>query len=380
MFSIFNAAHAASTVPMAATDIAVQWDSLYSFIVWLSIFFFVLVVGGMVYFMFKYRHRPGQKTVYFRDSHLLEGIWIGVPTALLMIIFVWGYSVYHSMKQAPSDSYEIHVIGKQWLWTFQYENGRTTVGEVFVPINKPVKLIMTSDDVLHGFFIPNFRIKQDVVPGMYTSIWFMATVPGKHQVFCTEYCGTSHSGMLAQVVVLDDDQWEAWNNNKKLGNIPKAGVEISAADHVADLINDEYSVQPKTSQTSMFSPDSRGSRASSDSEQFKDGILISAASPMKSQFSLVEQGRVVHESKGCVACHTVDGTVKVGPSHKGMFGSRIELTNGKFALADENFIKNHIENPKSETVKGYAQVMPTFKGLISETEMNALIAYMKSLK
>ncbi|MEO5968633.1 MAG: cytochrome c oxidase subunit II [Bdellovibrionia bacterium] len=336
---MFNQAYASSTLPLQGSDIAVQWDSLYSFVLWLSIFFFVLVVGAMLYYMVKYRHIPGRKTEYFRDNHLLEGIFIGVPTALLMIIFVWGYSVYHSMKQAPSDAYEVRVIGKQWLWTFQYDNGRTTVGEVFVPMNRPVKLVMTSEDVLHGFFIPNFRIKQDVVPGMYTSIWFTATVPGKHQAYCTEYCGTSHSGMLAKVVVLDDDQWEAWNNNKKLGNIPEAGLLTST-----------------------------------------DKISTSAASPMAPVFSLVEQGRVIHESKGCVACHTVDGTVKVGPSHKGMYGSKVELTNGKFVVADENFIRNHIENPKSETLKGYSQVMPTFKGLITEVEMNALIAYMKSLK
>jgi cytochrome c oxidase subunit 2 len=337
---MFNQAYASSTLPIAGTDIAVEWNSLYAFVMGLSIFFFVLVVGGMIYFMIKYKHRPGQMTEYHRDSNLLEGIWIGVPTALLMIIFVWGYSVYHSMRQAPSDSYEVRVIGKQWLWTFQYENGRTTVGELFVPMNKPVKLVMTSEDVLHGFFIPNFRIKQDVVPGMYTSIWFTATVPGKHQVFCTEYCGTSHSQMLAQVVVLNEEQWETWNNNKQLGNIPKAGVELASDDKISS----------------------------------------SAASPMKPLFSLVEQGKIVHESKGCIACHTVDGSVKVGPSHKGMFGSKVELTNGKFAIADENFIRSHIENPRSVTLKGYSDVMPTFKGLITEVEMNALIAYMKSLK
>ncbi|CAM6053634.1 unnamed protein product [Sphagnum tenellum] len=258
------------------------------------------------------------------------------------------------MKQAPSDSYEIHVIGKQWLWTFQYENGRTTTGEVFVPINKPVKLIMTSEDVLHGFFIPNFRIKQDVVPGMYTSIWFTATMPGKHQVFCTEYCGTSHSQMLAQVVALDDEQWERWNNHQKLGVIPKAGDLVAAAPGVQ--------------------------QAASAQVTLTDQISISQASQIKPEFSLIEQGREIHETKGCLACHSIDGSSKVGPTHKGVFGKRLEMSDGKFAVIDENFIRNHIENPNSRTVKGYAQVMPTFKGLISEVEMNALIAYMKSLK
>ena len=337
---MFNEAFA-SSIPLQGTDIAARWDSLYLFLIWLSVFFFVLVVGGMLYFIRVYKHKPGRKTKYFTDNHLLEAIWIGVPTLLLMGIFGWGYSVYNAMTQPPADAYEIRVIGKQWLWTFQYDNGRTTVGEVFVPVNRPVKLVMTSDDVLHGFFIPNFRIKQDVVPGAYTSLWFTATVPGKHQAYCTQYCGTSHSGMLAKIVVLDDEQWKDWNRNKVMGVIPDAG-----SDSVQDLA-------PKAIPVSA-----------------DRGALV----------SLVEQGKALHQNKGCVACHSVDGTTKVGPTHKGLFGSNVELTSGKFIVADENYIRNHIENPQSNTVKGFSPVMPTFKGLISETEMNALIAYIKSLK
>ncbi|MFZ9594925.1 MAG: cytochrome c oxidase subunit II [Bdellovibrionia bacterium] len=338
---MFNEAFAASTVPLQGTDIAVKWDSLYNFLVGLSIFFFILVIGGMLVFIYKYRHKPGVKTQYMTDSHLLEGLWVGVPTALLMGIFVWGYSVYHSMKSAPSDAYEIRVLGKQWLWTFQYDDGRTTVNEVYVPVNRPVKLVMTSEDVLHGFFVPNFRIKQDVVPGMYSSIWFTATVPGKHQVFCTEYCGTSHSGMLAKVIALSEDQWEAWVNHKKIGDVPEAGMDVAATDSTSG-----------TSGSAMQKP----------------------------TLSLVEQGRVVYETKGCVACHSTDGTNHIGPTHKGLYGSKVELANGKTVVADENYIRDHIENPASNTVKGYNPVMPTFKGLITEAEMNALIAYIKSLK
>lgn len=330
----------AGSVPLQGTEVAARWDSLYSFLVGLSVFFFILVVGAMLYFIVAYRHDARKKTKYITGNHLLEAIWVGVPTLLLLMIFAWGYSIYHSMTQAPPDAYEIRVLGRQWLWTFQYDNGRTTTGEVFVPMNRPVKLIMTSEDVLHGFFIPNFRIKQDVVPGMYTSIWFMATVPGKHQVFCTEYCGTSHSGMLAKVVVLDDQQWKAWNQGKKMDGIPEAGQELAET----------------------------------------DTLRTSAAGRLMEQIPLAEQGRRLHENKGCVACHSVDGTTKVGPSHKGLFGSKVELTNGNTIIADENYIRNHIENPQSNTVKGFNPVMPTFKGLLTEAEINALIAYLKSLK
>lgn len=336
---MFNVAFA-GTVPLQGSEIAARWDNLYSFLIWLSVFFFILTVGAMIYFIFAYPHRAGAKTKYITGNHLLEGLWIAIPTLLLMIIFGWGYSIYHSMSQSPTDAYEVRVIGKQWLWTFQYDDGKTTVGEVYVPLNRPVKFIMTSEDVLHSFFIPNFRIKQDVVPGMYTSVWFTATVPGKHQVYCAEYCGTSHSGMLAKVIVLDDDQWNAWSHNRKLGVIPEAGQELAQSDVL------------RTSATGRESP----------------------------RLTLVEQGKAVYEKNGCLSCHSTDGTTKVGPTHKGLFGSKVELANGKIKIADENYIRDHINNPQENTVKGFNPIMPTFKGLITATEMNALIAYIKSLK
>ena len=334
-----NEAYAGS-LPIAATDIAVQWDSLYNFLIWLSVFFFVLVVGAMIWFAIQYRARPGIKTKYITGNHLLEGVWIAIPTVLLLIIFGWGYTVYHKMKQPPSDAYEIRVVGKQWLWTFQYDNGRTSVGEVYVPMNKPVKLIMNSEDVLHGFFIPNFRVKQDVVPGMYSSIWFEATVPGKHQVFCTEYCGTSHSGMLAKLIVLNDEQWKQWSNGKKLGPIPEAGKELTAT-------------EIQNANVASLQPVAGG---------------------------LAMQGKHIFETKGCVACHTNDGTTKIGPSLKGVYGSRVELTDGSFVKADDDYIRESIEKPQAKVVKGFSPLMPTFQGLVSGTEMNALIAYIRSIK
>ena len=152
------------------TEVAAKWDTLYDFLVGLSVFFFVLVVGAMIVFAIQYRNRPGLKTKYITDNHLIEGIWIVIPTVLLLVIFGWGWVVYRDMTQTPADAYEIRVIGRQWNWQFQYDNGPSMVGQLVVPMNRPVKLVMTSEDVLHDFFIPNFRIKQDVVPGMYTSV------------------------------------------------------------------------------------------------------------------------------------------------------------------------------------------------------------------
>ncbi len=201
---------------------------------------------------------------------------------------------------------------------------------------------MTSEDVLHSFFIPNFRIKQDVVPGMYTSVWFEATVPGKHQIYCTEYCGTSHSGMLAKAIVLDEQKWKDWLAGKEVGPQPMAGEEMSDSDR-------RTGTQP-------------------------GGETKLAAS------SLPEQGKTLYEQKGCVACHTVDGTTRIGPTFKGLYGHSVELSDGQKVTADENYLRESIENPNAKLVKGFTPQMPTFKGLISEKELAALIAYIKSVK
>lgn len=213
---------ASGHLPIQATDIAVKWDALYMFLVWLSVFFFVGTIGAMLYFAFKYRSRPGLKAKYITGNVPIEIVWTAVPFVLLMVIFGWGYHVYNQMTRVPIDAYEVRVVGKQWLWQFQYDDGRTTVNELYVPAHRPVKLVMTSTDVLHSFFIPNFRIKQDVVPGMFTYVWFEANITGKHQIYCTEYCGTSHSMMLAKALVLSPSQWDDWRAGKKLGEIPEA--------------------------------------------------------------------------------------------------------------------------------------------------------------
>ena len=359
-FMFFTEAHA-DILPIAATEAAVSWDSLYNFLVWLSIFFFVLVVGAMILFVIQGRKRPGHKSVYETGSHLLEAIWVGVPTVLLLIIFGWGYHVYRDMKQAPSDAYEIKVVGKQWLWNFMYDNGTTTTGELYVPVNKPVKLLMTSQDVLHGFFIPNFRVKQDVVPGMYSSVWFEATIPGKHQVFCTEYCGTSHSGMLAQVIALNEKDWNDWLRGKKLAvdKIPTAtadGNEAAADNASSDKI-----------QTVSAAP----------SEAATGNAKLEKVSP---PVSMIDQGKGLYNKLACATCHSTDGSAKVGPTFKGLFGSKVTLNDGSTVTADENYIRESIEEPNAKIVKGYAPQMPTFKGLVNEQDMNSLISFIKAQK
>lgn len=340
----------AGHLPIVGSDIALQWDNLYYFLIWLSLIFFIIVVGGMIYFAIAYRKREGAKTKYITGHHLLEGIWIFVPTVLLMVIFIWGYIVYHRMVQPPSDALEIKVVGKQWTWTFQYEDGRITVGKVYVPIYKPVKLVMSSEDVLHSFFIPNFRVKQDVVPGMYTSVWFNANEPGRHQVYCAEYCGAEHSGMLADVIVLNDAQYEEWMKGKEPAEqIPVAGFVSQIKD-----TQDKRRVQ----------------------SALNSGDLIVGVKKV----GLADQGQRLIQTRGCVACHSLDGAKKIGPTLKGLFEHEVQLDSGQKVKADVNYLRESIENPNAKIVKGYLPSMPTFQGTMSDTELNAVIAYIKSIR
>ena len=250
------------------------------------------------------------------------------------------------MIHAPADAMEVHVVGKQWLWQFVYKNGTSSIGDLYVPVNKPVKLIMSSEDVIHSMFIPNFRVKQDVVPGMYTSVWFETKIPGIHQIFCTEYCGTSHSGMLGRVIALTPDQWRDWVSGKKID------VDSLPAD-----------------------PTYPGFR----SNHLGEGMPASQGT-LTTGLSLAEKGKALTQSKGCVACHSVDGSRLVGPSYKGIFGEDVKLEGGKVVKVDENYIRRSIENPQAEIVEGYPPSMPVYKGLVTEEEIIAITEYIKSLK
>jgi cytochrome c oxidase subunit 2 len=348
---LFSLEARAATIPVAATDIAQSWDTLYWFLVYVSAFFFVGIVIAMIYFAVKFRKDVYKKPKYIHGNTMVEVIWTVIPSILLFVLFGWGWSVYRDMTTAPSNSMEVRVIGKQWLWQFVYKNGTSSVGDLYVPVNRPVKLIMSSEDVLHAFFIPNFRVKSDVVPGMYTYVWFEAKVPGIHQVFCTEYCGTSHSGMLARVVVLTDEQWKDWLGGKKID------VDQLAAD-----------------------PTYPGYRAN----RLGEGLAPALAPGEKpQQLSLADKGKALVSAKGCVACHTSDGTKLVGPSYKGIYGTEMKVTVGdktETVKVDDNYIRESVENPQAKLVEGFPPSMPSYKGLVNEEELAAIIEYIKSLK
>ncbi len=311
-------------LPNVGTEIAGKWDSLFYFLVFTSLFFFVLVIGLLVWFVFKYREKSVDQVVgNIVHNQKLEFVWVSLPTILVLFIFSWGWVVYDRLKNAPASAYDVKVIGKQWMWQFQYENGKNSLGELIVPENIPIRLVMTSEDVIHAFAIPDFRVKSDVVPGFYTTVWFQATAQGEHDVYCTQYCGTSHAKMLAKIKVVSIEEWDKW---LKAGAAPK-----------------EHPQDP------------------------------------------VAWGKQVYLDKGCAACHSLDGSRLVGPSFKGIWGTYVEMVDGSKQLVDENYVKDMIENPATaatpnKIIKGYQPVMPTFKGLISIEEMNAIIALIKSMK
>jgi cytochrome c oxidase subunit 2 len=203
-----------ATVPFApeqASSFAAQVDGLYLFLWSLTIAFGVLLTLLILYFAIKYRRREEAEIPRpVRASHRLEAIWVAVPFILAMGIFVWGADLYYRMYRPPDEAIDIYVVGKQWMWKFQHIDGQREINELHVPVGRKVKLTMTTEDVIHSLFVPAFRVKMDVVPGKYSTMWFEPTKPGRYHLFCTEYCGTSHSGMIGWVTVMEPPEYQAW--------------------------------------------------------------------------------------------------------------------------------------------------------------------------
>lgn len=198
-------------MPPQASTYAQGVDDLYYFIFWLCVFFFAVIAGGTVLFGWKYRRKSPEQLATAQMTHntAIEAAWTIIPTLIVIGIFAWSFKVYMTIQVAPANAPEYRVVGKQWAWEFTDPDGCSTPGELHVPAGQPVKLLMRSEDVIHSFYVPDFRVKQDVIPGRYTGIWFQADKPGKHQIYCTEYCGTSHSNMLGQVLVHTPEEWAA---------------------------------------------------------------------------------------------------------------------------------------------------------------------------
>ena len=217
--------------PEAASSFASEVDALYLFIVAVSAFFTVAVSAAVVFFAFRYRRKhPEEIGAHIEGSLPLELLWSIIPTIIAMVMFAWGAKLFYEIRRAPAESLQIYAVGKQWMWKFQHTGGQREINELHVPVGRPIKVLVTSEDVLHDLYFPSFRTKIDAIPGRYQTLWFEATKPGRYHIFCAEYCGTKHSGMIGTVIVMEPQQYQDW--------LAGGGSEGTMAERGAKLFND----------------------------------------------------------------------------------------------------------------------------------------------
>ena len=214
--------------PDQASSVARKVDALYFYLTGVTIFFTVLIFSCVFYFAIRYRRRSEDELPKpIHGSLKLEIFWSVVPLALVMVMFFWGAALYLHMRRAPADATQLFVVGKQWMWKIQHPEGQREINELHVPVGRAVKLTMTSEDVIHSFYVPAFRVKMDVLPGRYTELWFTPTKTGEYHLFCAEYCGTKHSGMIGKVIVMEPADYEAWLSGAPAGeSIEQAGARL----------------------------------------------------------------------------------------------------------------------------------------------------------
>ncbi len=217
--------------PEQASSIAGSVDQLYLFLTAVTLFFTVLIFSIIFYFMIKYRRRsPDERPKAIEGSFPLEVLWTAIPTFIVAVIFIWSSLLYFKNSEPPKGSMEIFVTGKQWMWKVEHPEGQREINELHVPLGRPVKLTMTSEDVIHDFFVPAFRVKKDVLPGRYTTLWFQATKVGTFHLFCAQYCGAFHAGMIGSVIVQEPDEFERWLAGGAPGeSMEQAGAKVFQA-------------------------------------------------------------------------------------------------------------------------------------------------------
>lgn len=304
-------------LPRPLSSFAKDVDFAWNVVTANAIIFFVGIVVAMTYFVWKYRRRgPDDKVSHVEHSTLIEVIWTVIPTLLCFVLFYVGFKGYLNAAVAEGDAIEIHGTATKWRWVFTYPNGFSSLNELRIPKDRPVRIILSSTDVLHSFYVPEFRVKQDAVPGTYNSVWFRAIDTGETTLLCTEYCGTGHSDMLAKVVIMDPKKYDDWlQGGGDDGNLPPA-----------------------------------------------------------------ELGKKLYTEKSCNSCHSLDGSRLTGPSWKALFGKKEKMADGSEITVDENYLRESILQPAAKVVAGYENQMPAFQGLLNDKQVMALIEFIKTQK
>jgi cytochrome c oxidase subunit 2 len=298
-------------------------DKAFILILGISFFFLIGLTVVMIFFVFKYNKKRNPKATQIKGSTTLEIIWTVVPFLLTMLMFYYGWAGWKPMQTAPKDAMEITVYGRMWNFTFEYDNGKRT-DTLFLPKDQPVKLNLVAMDVLHSLYIPAFRVKQDMVPGLKNnSMWFEPQKEGTYELYCAEYCGLQHSYMYTYVKVMEEAAFTDWLVDT---------TQVAVA--------------------SVESPTATGKR--------------------------------IMQNIGCFACHSLDGSKLVGPSFKGVWGTERTVKTGKEmrqVMADEEYIKRSIYDPNADLVDGFGKgLMLTYEGQLSEDDIGNIIEYLKTLK
>lgn len=304
-------------LPTPASTTAPEVDSVFRLVYGIALFFFALVTVLLVLFVVRYRWRRGRELPEGTSHNTpLEILWTVVPTILVVIIFWRGFKTFLDMATPPQNAYEVLVGSQKWKWTFTYPNGYVD-DKLHVPVDRPILLVLSSEDVIHSFYVPDFRVKRDAVPGRYNKTWFRATVPGEYDVFCAEYCGTGHSDMHTSVVVHPPGDFERW---------------------------------------------------------------LDGAASFLAKLPPAEAGAKLYGARGCAQCHSVDGRSGIGPTFKGLFGHPVPLAGGGRVTADEDYVRESILDPQAKVVAGFEPVMPTYRGRLKDQEITAIIEYLKTLQ
>lgn len=300
-------------------------DNVMLFIVAISVVLLIGVTATMIFFVFKYHRKKGYKPVDIHGNLLLEIIWIGIPTLLVLTMFYYGYLGFSKIRYIPEDAFEINVTARMWSWDFNYPNGKKT-DSLYIPVGQPIKLLMESADVNHSLFIPAFRIKEDVIAGRTNYLSFTAQTEGRYDIACAEYCGLKHSMMYTAVIAMDQKDFDKWYNDSE----------------------NEIESQEEVVMTKFEIP----------------GINLL-------------------QEKGCMTCHTIDGSEKLAPSFKGIVGTkRIVITDGeeREIIVDEEYIRKSILFPNADIVKGFAfGMMPSQTYNLNEEELEIVVESITSI-
>jgi cytochrome c oxidase subunit II len=315
-------------LPPQASTYASAIDHLHFVVITTTLIGAAVVFVVAIYFVIRYRRPPGHElTPRMQTSLRMELVLIASLQTLFLAFWVVGARQYNRLMTPPPGAMPIYVTAREWMWKFSYPDGRASMDVLTVPVNRTIKLVMTSRDVIHSFYVPAFRMKHDVVPGRYYTAWFEAKMPGTFDVDCAEYCGVGHSRMLGQVQVLSQADFERWLDSHPI-------VAATGATGVAGAeMND-----------------------------------------------LSEDGREVAVRRGCLSCHTLDGQRHIGPTWSGLYDSRVKLTDGATVVADEAYLTRSMMDPAVEIVEGYPPVMPTYRGVLDPSEVAALVELIKAVR